>query len=144
MEGPPLYAWAEQHAPSEEQVCRVVAQLARALEAVHAAARLEDLAVPPSNRLEKLREETFALISSSRTLGCFQIESPGQRELVAKLEPRSQQLQIIPTGYDHGKTHGFRIYLSPLIHHFGTTICLIQEACRPKKDHWDGVHSHLL
>jgi proteic killer suppression protein len=27
----------------------------RKLEAVHAAARLEDLAVPPSNRLEKLR-----------------------------------------------------------------------------------------
>ena len=29
-------------------------------------------------------EETFALISSARTLGCFQIESPGQRELVGK------------------------------------------------------------
>ena len=29
-------------------------------------------------------EETFSLISSSRTLGCFQIESPGQRELVGK------------------------------------------------------------
>jgi error-prone DNA polymerase len=29
-------------------------------------------------------EETFGLISSSRTLGCFQIESPGQRELVGK------------------------------------------------------------
>ncbi len=29
-------------------------------------------------------QETFALISSSRTLGCFQIESPGQRELVGK------------------------------------------------------------
>ncbi len=28
--------------------------------------------------------ETFALISSARTLGCFQIESPGQRELVGK------------------------------------------------------------
>ncbi|WP_148574439.1 DNA polymerase III subunit alpha [Nocardioides caldifontis] len=27
---------------------------------------------------------TFELISSSRTLGCFQIESPGQRELVGK------------------------------------------------------------
>ena len=27
------------------------------------------------------------LICSGRTLGCFQIESPGQRELVAKLEP---------------------------------------------------------
>ena len=28
--------------------------------------------------------ETFELISSARTLGCFQIESPGQRELVGK------------------------------------------------------------
>ncbi len=29
-------------------------------------------------------ERTFDLISSARTLGCFQIESPGQRELVGK------------------------------------------------------------
>ena len=29
-------------------------------------------------------EPTYDLISSSRTLGCFQIESPGQRELVGK------------------------------------------------------------
>ncbi|HEX8700616.1 MAG TPA: serine/threonine-protein kinase [Myxococcaceae bacterium] len=36
VQGLPLYAWAEQHAPSGQQVCRVVAQLARALEAVHA------------------------------------------------------------------------------------------------------------
>jgi len=36
VEGPPLYAWAEQHAPSAKQVCRVLAQLARALEAIHA------------------------------------------------------------------------------------------------------------
>jgi hypothetical protein len=37
VEGSPLYAWAEQHEPSGEQECRVLAQLARALEAVHAA-----------------------------------------------------------------------------------------------------------
>jgi error-prone DNA polymerase len=30
---------------------------------------------------------TFNLIRSSRTLGCFQIESPGQRELLARLQP---------------------------------------------------------
>jgi len=36
VEGPSLYAWAEQHAPSYRQVCRVLAQVARALEAVHA------------------------------------------------------------------------------------------------------------
>jgi error-prone DNA polymerase len=33
-------------------------------------------------------EPTFEMIRSGRTLGCFQIESPGQRELVTRLEPR--------------------------------------------------------
>jgi len=37
VEGVPLYAWAEQHAPSHPQVCQVLAQLARTLEALHAA-----------------------------------------------------------------------------------------------------------
>ncbi|HEX7353437.1 MAG TPA: DNA polymerase III subunit alpha [Mycobacteriales bacterium] len=32
---------------------------------------------------------TFALIRSTRTLGCFQIESPGQRELVGKFAPQT-------------------------------------------------------
>lgn len=32
---------------------------------------------------------TFELIRSSRTLGCFQIESPGQRELLGKFAPES-------------------------------------------------------
>lgn len=32
--------------------------------------------------------DTFTLIQSTHTLGCFQIESPGQRELIGKLEPR--------------------------------------------------------
>jgi error-prone DNA polymerase len=32
---------------------------------------------------------TFALIQSTRTLGCFQIESPGQRELVGKFGPET-------------------------------------------------------
>ncbi|CAN5647124.1 DNA polymerase III subunit alpha [soil metagenome] len=31
--------------------------------------------------------QTFELIASSRTLGCFQIESPGQRELLARFQP---------------------------------------------------------
>ncbi|HEV2757029.1 MAG TPA: DNA polymerase III subunit alpha [Actinomycetota bacterium] len=30
---------------------------------------------------------TFELVRSSRTLGCFQIESPGQRELLARYQP---------------------------------------------------------
>jgi error-prone DNA polymerase len=34
-------------------------------------------------------QDTYDMICASRTLGCFQIESPGQRELVAKLEPRT-------------------------------------------------------
>lgn len=33
--------------------------------------------------------KTFALIQSTRTLGCFQIESPGQRELVGKFAPEN-------------------------------------------------------
>jgi error-prone DNA polymerase len=32
---------------------------------------------------------TFRLIQSTRTLGCFQIESPGQRELVGKFSPET-------------------------------------------------------
>ena len=32
-------------------------------------------------------KSTFELIASSRTLGCFQIESPGQRELLARYQP---------------------------------------------------------
>jgi serine/threonine protein kinase len=37
VQGMPLYEWVEQHTPSCPQLCRVLAQLARALEAVHAA-----------------------------------------------------------------------------------------------------------
>ena len=33
--------------------------------------------------------DTYALIQSTKTLGLFQIESPGQRELVGKLQPRT-------------------------------------------------------
>jgi error-prone DNA polymerase len=32
-------------------------------------------------------EATFALIRASETIGCFQIESPGQRELLARFQP---------------------------------------------------------
>ncbi len=34
-------------------------------------------------------EATFALIKSAHTLGCFQIESPGQRELIGKFAPET-------------------------------------------------------
>ena len=33
--------------------------------------------------------DTFALIQSAQTLGCFQIESPGQRELIGKFAPET-------------------------------------------------------
>jgi serine/threonine protein kinase len=36
VEGTPLYAWARQHAPSSQEVCRVLARLSRTLEALHA------------------------------------------------------------------------------------------------------------
>ena len=34
-------------------------------------------------------EPTYAMIKEARTIGCFQIESPGQRELVRKLAPET-------------------------------------------------------
>ncbi len=39
--------------------------------------------VPPAD------PATYALIRASETLGCFQIESPGQRDLVARLQPET-------------------------------------------------------
>jgi serine/threonine protein kinase len=36
VDGTPLYAWGQQQAPSYRQICRVLAQLARTLEAIHA------------------------------------------------------------------------------------------------------------
>ena len=40
-------------------------------------------------------EATFRLIRTTHTLGCFQIESPGQRELVGKFGPRSFEDLVI-------------------------------------------------
>ncbi|MDV3220910.1 DNA polymerase III subunit alpha, partial [Intrasporangium sp.] len=40
-------------------------------------------------------EETFELIQSTRTLGCFQIESPGQRELIGKFGPQTFEDLVI-------------------------------------------------
>jgi error-prone DNA polymerase len=40
-------------------------------------------------------EATFKLIRTTHTLGCFQIESPGQRELVGKFGPRSFEDLVI-------------------------------------------------
>ncbi len=38
---------------------------------------------------------TFRLVQSTRTLGCFQIESPGQRELVGKFAPETFEDLIV-------------------------------------------------
>ncbi len=38
---------------------------------------------------------TFALVQSTKTLGCFQIESPGQRELIGKFAPETFEDLII-------------------------------------------------
>ncbi|MFF9089333.1 DNA polymerase III subunit alpha [Streptomyces sp. NPDC014991] len=43
--------------------------------------RIDLDAVPPDD------PETYRLIRSTETLGCFQIESPGQRDLVGRLQP---------------------------------------------------------
>ncbi|MGW1168919.1 DNA polymerase III subunit alpha [Streptomyces sp. NPDC002550] len=43
--------------------------------------RIDLDAVPPGD------PETYRLIRSTETLGCFQIESPGQRDLVERLQP---------------------------------------------------------
>ncbi|HET7475643.1 MAG TPA: DNA polymerase III subunit alpha [Dermatophilaceae bacterium] len=40
-------------------------------------------------------ERAFELVQSTRTLGCFQIESPGQRELVGKFAPETFEDIII-------------------------------------------------
>ena len=40
-------------------------------------------------------KRTFELVQSTRTLGCFQIESPGQRELVGKFAPETFEDLII-------------------------------------------------
>ncbi|MDQ3986919.1 MAG: DNA polymerase III subunit alpha [Actinomycetota bacterium] len=40
------------------------------------------------DRLSHDDAPTYGMASTSRTLGCFQIESPGQRELLARLQPR--------------------------------------------------------
>ena len=42
---------------------------------------------PDIDTLERSDEATFDLIRASDTLGCFQIESPGQRELLGKFQP---------------------------------------------------------
>ncbi len=57
--------------------------------AVDEVARVDGLPVDLDDRAQvPLDDEaTFAMIRTTRTLGCFQIESPGQRELIGKFGP---------------------------------------------------------
>ncbi|MFC5041328.1 DNA polymerase III subunit alpha [Ornithinimicrobium kibberense] len=59
--------------------------------AVQEVARVDEVRVDLDDRAQVPLddEDTYALIQSTRTLGCFQIESPGQRELVGKFAPET-------------------------------------------------------
>jgi serine/threonine protein kinase len=61
VEGTPLYAWAEQHALSYQQGCRVLAQVARALEHAHAAGAVHR-DVKGENVLVRLSDRRAVLI----------------------------------------------------------------------------------
>lgn len=63
----------------------------------HATAEVKRLTghVVDLDRLDREDPGTFELIRASRTLGCFQIESPGQRELLQKLQPERWKDLII-------------------------------------------------
>ncbi|WP_431981875.1 DNA polymerase III subunit alpha [Streptomyces qinglanensis] len=64
---------------------RLQSAMAYAVAEVERAAgeRIDLDAVPEGDRA------TYELIRSSETLGCFQIESPGQRELIGRLQPET-------------------------------------------------------
>ncbi|MEP7160302.1 MAG: DNA polymerase III subunit alpha [Dermatophilaceae bacterium] len=59
--------------------------------------RVEGRAIDLDDRAQVALDDptTFELIRSTRTLGCFQIESPGQRELIGKFAPETFEDLII-------------------------------------------------
>ena len=67
---------------------RMQSAMAHAVEEVE---RVDGVRVDLDDRAEVPLDDpdTYALIQSTRTLGCFQIESPGQRELVGKFAPET-------------------------------------------------------
>ncbi len=64
---------------------RMQSAMAHALTEIH---RTEDVSVD-LDTVPWQDEPTFDLIQRAQTLGCFQIESPGQRELVGKFAPET-------------------------------------------------------
>ncbi|MBA3232455.1 MAG: DNA polymerase III subunit alpha, partial [Propionibacteriales bacterium] len=67
---------------------RMQSAMAHAVEEVY---RVDGVAVELDDETQVPRDDpaTFSLIQSTKTLGCFQIESPGQRELVGKFAPET-------------------------------------------------------
>ncbi|MDQ1537514.1 MAG: error-prone polymerase, partial [Actinomycetota bacterium] len=65
--------------------------------AVDEVARVDGISIDLDNRAQVTLEDdrTFRLIRSTHTLGCFQIESPGQRELIGKFGPETFEDLII-------------------------------------------------
>ncbi len=65
--------------------------------ALHEIERVEGRAIDLDDRAQVALDDpaTFELIRSTRTLGCFQIESPGQRELIGKFAPETFEDLII-------------------------------------------------
>ncbi|MGH2754766.1 MAG: DNA polymerase III subunit alpha, partial [Actinomycetota bacterium] len=52
-------------------------------------------AAPDLDNVAHDDEITYRLMRTSRTIGCFQIESPGQRDLLARLQPRAFEDLIV-------------------------------------------------
>ena len=67
---------------------RMQSAMAHAAEEIR---RVDGLEVDVDDEAQVCRDDpaTYALIQSTKTLGCFQIESPGQRELVGKFAPET-------------------------------------------------------
>ena len=67
---------------------RMQSAMAHAVDEVR---RVDGLDIDLDDEAQAPRDDpaTYALIQSTKTLGCFQIESPGQRELVGKFAPET-------------------------------------------------------
>ncbi|GGL06774.1 DNA-directed DNA polymerase [Sphaerisporangium melleum] len=71
---------------------RMQSALAYALDEIK---RVDDQDIDLEQDVPRDDPATYDMICTGHTIGCFQIESPGQRELVAKLEPRTMHDLIV-------------------------------------------------